>query len=626
VAKKDPPRQIGRYEIRRELGRGVMGVVYQAWDTILGRTIALKTIKPVADSLEQGEAWERRFLIEAQAAARLSHPAIVVVYDVGRDPDTDVLYIALEYLEGQSLAQKSGSGRPLPWREALRIVGQVAEGLHHAHTQGVIHRDIKPANVMVMPSGDAKILDFGVARLDEGSLTNPGDLCGTPLYMSPEQASGHPLDARSDIFSLGAVAWTILTGQSPFDAPTVSAILMRVLHRTPPPPSELASGIPKEVDEIVARALAKMPEDRYPDAHQLAEDVEDALAGRALRHRAEWNPTASGERTRVSLAGRDEDLPALPLAEEVPATRKPRRRRGRVWLGAALLLGLATAAFLHFRAHPENRAFWVDLAGRAATSAPARSLHDWLGTFSSATPPAAGAATAGLEASPAPVLAATPGTLLPSSAPGAADEAPPAESAVTTEPPPGEPPPAAPAPSGAAATEPATSTPSSETPQGHTPAAGTAEVAVAAPSPAAPSPTAPPVATSAAEGKAGVQTPGPSPPPARPRARKPSAYLSVGFQHRLKSGTLEVWLDGTRVASEKLDSRVAKKMLLFELRKGSVEQTLPLEPGRHEVRVRVRSGGDTKSARTSALFRAEATRRLEISLSRLSGSIALEWR
>jgi hypothetical protein len=610
VAKKNPPHQIGRYEIRRELGRGVMGVVYQAWDTVLGRTIALKTIKAVADSSEQGEAWERRFLIEAQAAARLSHPAIVVVYDVGRDPDTDVLFIALEYLEGQSLAQKSGPGRPLPWREALRIVGQVAEGLHHAHAQGVIHRDVKPANVMVVPSGDAKILDFGVARLDEGSLTNPGDLCGTPLYMSPEQASGHPLDARSDIFSLGAVAWTILTGQSPFDAPTVSAILMRVMHRSPPPPSELVPGIPKEVDEIVARALAKMPEDRYPDAHQLAEDIEDALFARVPRHRAEWNPSASGERTRVSLGGRDEDLPALPLSDDVPSAKAARRGKGRAWLAAVLLLGLTASAFLHFRAHPENQEFWRDLAGRAAVSAPARALSEWV-RASTSTPPAPGASMA--EASPAPALAANPGTPLPSPAAEAAGEAAPAGSAVVTESGPSEaPPPATPAtPSETESPEAATSPPQSETPQTLAPAAPT------------PQPTATPAAGDA---KSAAKTPAPSPTPARPRAKKATAYLSIGFQHRLKSGTLEVWLDGARVASEKLDSRTAKKMLLFEVRKGNVEQTLPLEPGRHEVRVRVRSSGETRSARTTALFRADATRRLEISLSRLSGGISLEWR
>ncbi len=571
MAKKTgEPHQIGRYEIRRELGRGVMGVVYQAWDTILGRTIALKTIKPVADSAEQREAWERRFLIEAQAAARLSHPAIVVVYDVGRDPDTDILYIALEYLDGQSLAQRSGPGRPLPWRDTLRIVSQVAEGLHHAHTQGVIHRDIKPANVMVVPSGDAKILDFGVARLDEGSLTNPGDLCGTPLYMSPEQASGHALDARSDIFSLGAVAWTLLTGQSPFEAPTVSAILMRVMHKSPAAPSEIVPGIPRHVDEILARALAKMPEDRYPDARQLAEDVEDALADRVPRHRAEWNPTATGERTRVSL---------------VPPPKAGRRSR-RVWLSAALLLGLAVSARAHFAAHPEDQWFWLGMARRAAASAPADALRAWLHPTAAVTPPAAAAATAWPDASAPPVLLATPATLPDSPTGGAAE----GETSA---------PPLAPEAAAARPDDTATAT---------SPAAGSGPLEP----PVAP-PTAPPdlSATSASRGAEG----GPSPPvtsPVVPRARdqKAAAYLSIGFQHRLKGGTLEVWVDGARVASKRLD----------------MGETLRLEPGRREIKVRVRTNGKTRSARTTALFRVGTTRRLEISLSRVSGRIALVWR
>ncbi len=636
MATKDGPGKIGRYEIRRELGRGVMGVVYQAWDTVLGRTIALKTIKPVTDSEEQREAWERRFLIEAQAAARLSHPAIVVVYDVGRDPETDTLFIALEYLEGQSLAQRAGHGRPLPWREALRLVGQVAEGLHHAHTQGVIHRDVKPANVMVLPSGDAKILDFGVARLDDGSLTNPGDLCGTPLYMSPEQASGHPLDARSDIFSLGAVAFTILTGQSPFDAPTVSAILMRVMHRMPPPPSEIVAGIPKEVDEIVARALAKMPEDRYPDAHQLAEDVDDALAGRVPRHRAEWDPIAAGERTRVALAGRDDDLPSLPLSDDAKAGKpeaKPGTRRRRLGLSLVLLLALAGAAFFHFRAHPEDARLWTDLAQKAAASPATRRVQDWLRRQTSAPPPAADVlASPAVPSAPTatPAAEATPAPSSPESAAGTAAGAPEGESpsAAASEEPketgsgatgtglPAAGSDAGVAPLAVGPTTIPTTLPPQPAPTTPTPVAAAAAGASAPPAPTATTPAAAPTKTAPATGPATT----------RPPAKKPSAYLSVGFQHRLKSGMLEVWLDGTRVASEKLDSKITKKVLLLELRKGSVEQTLPLEPGRHEVKVRVRANGETKNARTSALFKANATRRLEISLARLSGKIDLEWR
>jgi hypothetical protein len=631
VARADEPRQIARYEIRRELGRGVMGVVYRAWDPVLGRTIALKTIKPVTGSPAQDEAWEKRFLIEAQAAARLSHPAIVVVYDVGRDPETGVSYMALEYLEGQTLAEKSAPGRPLPWREALRIVGQVAEGLHHAHAQGVVHRDIKPANIMIVASGDAKILDFGVARLDEGSLTNPGDLCGTPLYMSPEQASGHALDARSDIFSLGAVAWTLLTGQTPFDAPSLSAILTRVMHRSPPPPSELVSGIPKQVDEIVARALAKMPEDRYPDGRQLAEDIEDALADRVPRHRAEWNPLRIGERTRVSLGGRDKHLPALePLKGDTAPSSGHRTRRAGV--RAALLLLLVASAAAYFHVHPEDQQLWTLLAHRAAASRPGVALRSWARPPSTSTSPAAGGAAvwpdaprsgatparpAGLLESPSAVTAdvtAHSGSEVIGASPSGATSATPhaaLEATIESRPP-----------RMAAAQD---QTADTSGPRAEEPASSMPPAAPPTPQPT-PTPQ-PPAASAAGDTVTSPSPPAPSPAQARPRPKKaPSAYLSIGFQHRLKGGTLEVWVDGVQVAKEKLDSSVTKKVLLFELRRGSIQQTLQLEPGRHEVKVRVRSNGETRSARTTAVFRAGATRRLELSLSRLSGKVALAWR
>src|SRR6185295_11629005 len=212
-----PPR-VGRYEPRKEVGRGTMGVVYEAWDPDLGRTIALKVVAPdFAATPAAREAYEKRFLSEARAAARLSHPAIVVVHDVGRDPATGHVFMALEYLPGATLQDRLAEG-PLPWREALRIVRRVAEGLHHAHVNGVVHRDVKPANIMILPSGEPKILDFGIARVDAGHMTLPGEMFGTPLYMAPEQALGGTVDARSDLFSLGAVTYTALCGRPAFEA------------------------------------------------------------------------------------------------------------------------------------------------------------------------------------------------------------------------------------------------------------------------------------------------------------------------------------------------------------------------------------------------------------------------
>src|SRR5438128_4204206 len=242
---------IGRYEIRKELGRGMMGVVYEVHDPALGRTIALKTIRFAVGTVKERAEYERRFLAEARIAARLSHPGIVVVHDVGRDAENGILFIALEHLHGQTLGQMCAEGRP-GWREALRIVARVAEALDYAHAQRVVHRDIKPANIMVLASGQPKIMDFGIAQLEVGHHTATGQFLGTPLYMAPEQALGQPVDGRTDVFSLGSVAYTLLTGRPPFEAPNVPGVLTRVAYQEPKPMSELVGGLPVGVESAGA--------------------------------------------------------------------------------------------------------------------------------------------------------------------------------------------------------------------------------------------------------------------------------------------------------------------------------------------------------------------------------------
>jgi serine/threonine protein kinase len=279
------PTKIGRYKIRKEIGRGAMGVVYQALDPTLGRNVALKTISlrlPVPD--EERAGFERRFLQEARAAAALSNPNIVVVYEVGRDAKTGLLFIALEYLRGKTLEAMISLGQRLDWREALRTVGRIAEALHHAHSHGVVHRDIKPANIMVLPSGEPKIMDFGIAKLEAGELTAGGNILGSPSYMSPEQAAGEKVDARSDLFSLGAVLYELLTGHKAFGGASVPAIVASLAHQDPAPATMLVPELPPEVDTVVARALAKSRADRYPTGKAFAEDIEDVLGGRWPRH------------------------------------------------------------------------------------------------------------------------------------------------------------------------------------------------------------------------------------------------------------------------------------------------------------------------------------------------------
>ncbi len=341
------PTRLGRYEIEREIGRGMMGVVYRALDPELHRTVALKTVRLTwVISPEERESFEQRFLNEARVAARLSHPGIVVVHDVGRDPGTGTPFIALEHLEGRTLAEVTAGGASLPWREALRLAARVAEALGHAHDKGIVHRDIKPANIMLLPSGEPKIMDFGIAKVPATHLTAAGEFFGTPSYMSPEQAGSGALDGRSDLFSLGAVLYLLLTGRRAFDAPNVTAILTKLAAEHPAPPTRLVEGLPADVDYLVGRALAKDPAARHPDGRAFAEDVMDVLQARPPRHRSGWKPAQRPEGTLVAGL-----IPVEPGTQDLhtPAASKlegpaPTPRRGHD--ARRLAVGVLAAALL----------------------------------------------------------------------------------------------------------------------------------------------------------------------------------------------------------------------------------------------------------------------------------------
>jgi serine/threonine-protein kinase len=334
-----PGTTIGRYEIGRELGRGMMGVVYEARDPALDRRVALKTIDPaVAATPAAREAFERRVMTEARIAAGLSHPGIVMVHDVGRDDASCLLFIALEYLPGETLASLLARGAAPPWRESFEIVRRVALALQHAHERGVVHRDIKPANIMLLPSGEPKVMDFGIAKVEAAHLTAAGQFFGTPLYMSPEQALSRAVDARTDVFALGAVAYPLLTGRQAFEAESVVRILGRVVYQDPPPPCRLVPDLPADVDYVIARALAKLPEDRYHQARLLAEDIQDLLKGQPPRHRAGWVPPpaaspAEAAPSLIAQLGSAAFTPTITVAPgdgvpEPPAS-DPARKQGR---------------------------------------------------------------------------------------------------------------------------------------------------------------------------------------------------------------------------------------------------------------------------------------------------------
>jgi eukaryotic-like serine/threonine-protein kinase len=303
--------RIGRYEIRGEIGRGTMGIVYEAYDPSLRRTIALKTFHlSFAVSPSQYESLKLRFLTEARLAARLSHPGIVAVHDVGCDPELGTLYIALEYLQGRTLQALVATGVPIGWREALGITRKVAEALHYAHSRQVVHRDIKPANIILLPSGDPKILDFGIAKMDTSRFKlTTCQVFGTPLFMAPEQAVGAKPDGRADLFSLGSIAYTLLTGRLAFEAANIPATVRRLLEDDPEPPSCFVPDLPHGLDEVIARALAKSPEQRYPTGQSLADDIAVLLDSAA--------PTTRGSAPTSGV--RDDREAAVPSPQPDPS-------------------------------------------------------------------------------------------------------------------------------------------------------------------------------------------------------------------------------------------------------------------------------------------------------------------
>jgi serine/threonine-protein kinase len=243
---------IGKYEIRRELGRGAMGVVYEGYDPMIKRIVALKTIR--ADQLagENAEAAIARFRREAQAAGRLSHPNIVSIYDIGEDAGT--WYIAMEFVHGRELKNYFEANERFAPADIVRIMTQILDALGYSHRLGVIHRDIKPANVIILADGGVKVADFGIAHIESSNMTQAGTVMGTPSYMSPEQIMGLPVDGRSDLFSAGVILYQFLTGERPF-AGSATATMHKVLEEDPLPPSRFNVQVPGTMDAVVRKAL-----------------------------------------------------------------------------------------------------------------------------------------------------------------------------------------------------------------------------------------------------------------------------------------------------------------------------------------------------------------------------------
>lgn len=270
---KPDTKYFGRYEVISELGRGAMGVVYQARDPQIDRLVALKTIHMSGQAPEEEQEFRLRFINEAQAAGRLQHPGIVAIFDVGENPENSDPYIVLEYVSGESLSRILARDRKIGVAKALKLAEEIADALDYAHAQGVTHRDIKPANIIITQDEHAKIADFGIAKLNLAQFTLPGRVLGTPAYMSPEQLSGQACDGRSDIFSLGVILYTMVVGHSPFQGDSATTVCFKVANREPIAASALDMTLPPQLDAVIFRAMAKDPNERYQRASHFADDL-----------------------------------------------------------------------------------------------------------------------------------------------------------------------------------------------------------------------------------------------------------------------------------------------------------------------------------------------------------------
>ncbi len=295
-----PPERLGRYEIVRELGKGAMGVVYEGRDPSLNRTVAIKTARQdVIEKSGLAKEMMERFLREARAAGMLNHPNIITIYDVGEE--AGMAYIAMEYLVGKDLGDEIEEKKHFEPDEAVKYGVQICEALACAHDQGVFHRDVKPANIFIPDKGALKVVDFGIARTHDSTLTQDGALIGTPTYMSPEQFMGRKVDGRSDLFSAGIILYEMLTGEKPFTGEALTTIMHHILKSDPAPPSELNYTVPEALSAVVMRALSKKPQDRYSDGRAMAAALRESLKDNPDMTIIKGKPTAAAE-TVISSA------------------------------------------------------------------------------------------------------------------------------------------------------------------------------------------------------------------------------------------------------------------------------------------------------------------------------------
>jgi serine/threonine-protein kinase len=525
--------RFGRYEILTELGRGAMGVVYKARDPKINRVVAVKTVSLAGQPPEEEREYRARFFREAEAAGRLSHPGIVTIFDVGEEPETRVPYIVMEFVGGQSLDKLlSQDDHKLSLETALQLTIELAEALDCAHGQGVVHRDLKPANILLTEDGHAKIADFGVAKLNLANHTLAGRALGTPAYMSPEQLNGEAVDGRSDLFSLGVILYTVLTGYRPFQGNSALTVSFKVVNRDPIPATVLDTELPPGLDHIIERAMAKDPAERYQRGIDMVRDIQKLREG------------------REPLSKTKPKLPGLPVSRGAPRTANESAKSSLGQPGIAakpqpgelsLLLGHGAAQNLLEQIRKKSVAGVLVLAGLFI-------LGLWAISFGPQGVRSRAAEPLPLAGEDAPVKAAA--TLPP-----AATVAPIAK---------------APAPVVEKLSQPV--------PAGRTHPSPT-KVARAS------SPTVSPAASPAAS---------PATSPATSPAASPAtapATLEIEVEHRFAEAHLSIWVDDRLAYTHQLEGTDKKHLVVFHHVQGHEFHAMQVSPGKHSLKVQVTSEG-----------------------------------